>query len=457
MDQVARAAGIEQWPTRPSNPAMEVHLSDGRRVRRLTGPDRWEERRAQFGNEAQSFWEWQEKTADALWDFALRNPTWPPQTPSEAGALGAKTSSWLWEDWRNRLSPRLAADAFRSVGHHLKGQSPALRQFIDGQLLIAAQATSRSTNALYGASALDLPRRGVVHLEGGMGGIAKTLAEAVQANGGRVLYRQEVVRVRTENGKPAAVITKHGREYPADQVIFNLPPWNIARLLEDFEPRRLKNLPEKPVDGWGAFMVYLGVDSNLFSTQKTLHHQVIAGEELAEGRSIFISVSPSWDTNRAPNGRRAVTISTHTDLAEWWKLFEADKSAYDAKKSEYVEKMLRLAERVFPELRAAVDLVLPGTPVTFNRFTRRDFGWVGGFPQTNLFRAWGPRLSDGLWMVGDSIFPGQSTAAVALGGLRVADSVLQQMGMMPDPAPAGHSLAAPSQVIPRQTHSARRS
>jgi len=31
-----------------------------------------------------------------------------------------------------------------------------------------------------------------------------------------------------------------------------------------------------------------------------------------------------------------------------------------------------------------------------------------------------------LWMVGDSIFPGQSTAAVALGGLRVAQAVLSE-------------------------------
>jgi hypothetical protein len=77
-------------------------------------------------------------------------------------------------------------------------------------------------------------------------------------------------------------------------------------------------------------------------------------------------------------------------------------------------------------LRQAVNLVLPGTPVTFQRFTRRAWGWVGGFPQTNLFRAWGPRLAANLWLVGDSIFPGQSTAVVALGGLRVAGAVLTE-------------------------------
>ena len=67
---------------------------------------------------------------------------------------------------------------------------------------------------------------------------------------------------------------------------------------------------------------------------------------------------------------------------------------------------------------------MPGTPVTFQGFTRRAWGWVGGFPQTNLFRAWGPRLGRNLWMVGDSIFPGQSVTAVALGGVRVANDVL---------------------------------
>ncbi len=68
--------------------------------------------------------------------------------------------------------------------------------------------------------------------------------------------------------------------------------------------------------------------------------------------------------------------------------------------------------------------VLPGTPITFQRFTRRIAGWVGGFPQTNLFRCKAPALGNNTWMVGDSIFPGQSTAAVALGGLRVAKEIL---------------------------------
>jgi phytoene dehydrogenase-like protein len=94
----------------------------------------------------------------------------------------------------------------------------------------------------------------------------------------------------------------------------------------------------------------------------------------------------------------------------------------------YTDRLLAAAERVLPGLRQAARLILPGTPVTFARFTGRYRGWVGGFPQTSLWRAWPPRLAPGLWMVGDSIFPGQSTAAVALGGLRVAAAVARKLG-----------------------------
>ncbi len=88
-----------------------------------------------------------------------------------------------------------------------------------------------------------------------------------------------------------------------------------------------------------------------------------------------------------------------------------------------VERVLAAAEAALPGLAGAARLILPGTPVSFQRFTHRSRGWVGGFPQTNLFRAWGPRLGPQLWLVGDSIFPGQSVLATALGGIRVAEAI----------------------------------
>lgn len=427
MDLVAESAGINQWPANPSEPAMVVHMPDGVSIPRWTDERRYAEQRDAFGRAGEAFFRWQEQTADALWALALRNPAWPAQSPAQLIDLIAKGLGWLGKDPRKRLSPQLLADAFRPVASHLKDAPDALRLFIDAQLLISAQTTSEHAVALYGASALDLPRRGVVHLEGGMGAIAETLAQAVRQNGGRVLYRREATRIVLQNGRPTAVQTKRHGGFPADAVIANLPPWNIARLTGQDTPARLRGIGQQPSKGWGAFMVYVGLEDSALPENFPLHHQVILGRPLGEGRSVFLSLSPGWDRGRAPAGYRALTISTHTRLDPWNDLYRNDPSGYETSKQMYTQRILQAASRAIPGLQDAARLVLPGTPVTFERFTRRASGWVGGFPQVSLFQTWGPRLAPGLWMVGDSIFPGQSTAAVALGGLRVAQDVRRSL------------------------------
>lgn len=428
MDLVAQAVGITSWPAHASEPALTVHLPNGQAVTRWGDERRWHIYRTAFGDSALPFWQWQERTADALWELALRRPTWPPQTLPEAVRLLRTGFGWLAATPHRQRQPSLLADAFRPVAAHLHQMPDALRLFVDAQLLIAAQTTSPYANALYGASALDLPRRGVVHLTGGIGAIATTLAAAVRAHGGQVLYRQQVEKIIMTAGRPVAVRTKRGGEFPADLVVANVPPWNIAQLLGEDAPARLRSLPPQPNDGWGAFMLYVGLDETLLPADFPLHHQVVVREPLGEGNTAFLSLSPAWDKGRAPAGQRVLTISTHTALAPWWQLRQGDQAAYEVRKALYRDRLLAAAERVLPQLRAASTLILAGTPVTFQRFTRRAWGWVGGFPQTNLWRAWGPRLAPQLWMVGDSIFPGQSTAAVALGGLRVADSILADYG-----------------------------
>ncbi len=426
MDLVAAAVGISAWRAHAEQQVMIVHLPDGTRIELRGDQSRWQARRAAFGQASEPFFHWQERTADALWDLALKLPPWPPQSPAQWGQLIGTGLAWLAESPRQRLHPGMVADAVRSTGHHLTNMPETLRQYIDGQLLISAQTTSRQANALYAASALDLARRGVVHMQGGIGTISKQLAEAVQQHGGKVNYRQEVVRIVRKTGHTFDVRTKRGGNYPADLVIANLPAWDIASLLAGDIPKTIESHSKPPTTGWGAFTLYIGLDGSDLENHFPLHHQVIVREPLGEGNSIFLSLSPAWDRERAPQGQRALTISTHTDLSQWWNLFEKERAAYENLKASYTQRVLAAAEVAIPGLRHKASLILPGTPVTFQRFTRRSRGWVGGFPQTSLFTTSGPRLEKDLWMVGDSIFPGQSTAAVALGGLRVAQLILKE-------------------------------
>jgi len=423
MDFIAQRFNID-WDARPASAAMEVHLADGAQITRWSDPKHWQEERiSHFGESAEKFWQWQEKTADKLWQFTAQQPPWPPQNLPDFASLSFKSLQWLWEQNLSDYA-HLPADAFQTASKRLLYKNAKLRQYVDAQLLISAQTTSQQANALYSAAALDLARLGVAHLSGGMGSIAKKLAERLQNYGGKIYYRQQATQVHRKGRQLFEVHTKRGITFWAENIIFNLTPWNIQSLLGKAAPRKLHKLPNQPEDGWGAFMVYVGVPEEIIPKKLPLHQQIIDREPLGEGNSIFLSLSPAWDTGRAPQGHRAVTISTHTRLAPWWQLYNQNPKAYRERKEHFKERILALSERILPGLETKAALAMPGTPVTFERFTRRAWGWVGGFPQTSLFKGWGPRLAPGIWMVGDSIFPGQSVPAVALGGLRVAQSVL---------------------------------
>jgi C-3',4' desaturase CrtD len=413
------------WPVRPVEPAMQVHLPS-QVIMRWGDADRWRaERQRAFGSQAEKFWSMQERAADAVWDFSARVPAWPIASAHDVGHLIATL--------RPELIPigPLAFTSMRTWAKAAGARGSDLMAFLDGQLLIAAQGVAREINGLYGAVALDLYRRGVMHVEGGVGNIAETLASAVQSQGGQVLYRHEVTAIRrgevsspgARRPRPYKIETKRG-SFEADVVVANLTPWALVKLWGDEAPsslrQRVRNL--KPISS--AFMAYLGVDDAAIEDEID-HHQVIVDptKPLGEGNSVFVSISPRWD-RRAPQGQRAITISTHTRVAEWYALTE-NEQAFEERKQQYLERLIDAASIALPKLKQSIRLAMPGTPLTFERFTQRVNGMVGGFPQKSLWASWAPHASRdrGLWLVGDSVFPGQSTAGVTLGALRVAREI----------------------------------
>jgi hypothetical protein len=140
------------------------------------------------------------------------------------------------------------------------------------------------------------------------------------------------------------------------------------------------------------------LDGAIVARDFPFHHQVSLRRPLGEGNSVFVSLSPAWDGSRAPEGQCALTLSTHTGLDSCWQLFKSDRHTYEARKAALAEKVLAGAEVGMPGLRGAARLVMPCTPITFQHFTRRKWGWVGGFPQTGLlrsFKAWAHPLAGG--------------------------------------------------------------
>ena len=92
--------------------------------------------------------------------------------------------------------------------------------------------------------------------------------------------------------------------------------------------------------------------------------------------------------------------------------------------------MERTIQALAPELGIARrSLTLTASPRTFARFTGRPEGFVGGVPRRKGLQNYRDLLpaeaAPDLWLVGDSVFPGQSTLAVALGGIKAAERALR--------------------------------
>ncbi len=411
--RVAEALGLT-WPIHPVDPAWVVHLPDGRSVTQWADPQQWQAERQTAFPGTEPFWQTLEMLADISWDVSSRPFPWPPESLHDiytlARALRPKTV---------RALPYL----LRTIDSLASNDDPMFRAFLDAQLLISAQTTSREANALYGSAALDLPRRGVNHVQGGIGALADTLVSWIRQNGGEVLFRQQVTKIEMQNGRAAAVHTNKGLRLAADTILANLTPWALRELLGEHAPAKLAREVRQRESTWGAFTLYLGVAAAKLPQTSTGHHQIIVDEKrpLGEGNSVFVSMSDPTDTSRAPAGKRAITLSTHTEIAPWWQLRHGSQAAYHGRREAYAERLLSAAETALPGLRTAIELCLPGTPLTLEFYTRRPFGMVGGFPQKSILQARGPATGiENLWLVGDSIFPGQSTAGVTLGGMRVA-------------------------------------
>ncbi len=283
-----------------------------------------------------------------------------------------------------------------------------LRLWLDAACQITVQAAASEAEAPFALSAVDMFFKGAYHVRGGIGALATALVRAIRARGGDVQLATRVRRLERRAGG-WAVHTRRG-VVTAERVVANVLPQDLAGLADVRSPR-LDALGRRVRGGWGAAMLYLVVaDEGL---PRHAFHLQLVGESrrpLIEGNLVLCSVSDARE-ERSPPGTRTVTVSTHVPLPT------------DAAAVEAVQARMRrtVAERA-PELRVVRELT--ASPRTFQRFTRRHGGYVGGVPRRTGLGQYLDLLhrpvAPGLYLVGDTVFPGQSTLATAVGGQRVA-------------------------------------
>lgn len=419
---------VEPPRVSPLSPAYLVRMQEGDDVRvGGTREEFVEALRASFrecADAAAAFYVEAFKIADALERAARRFPALNTTTKLERLRLAASEP---------RLFPRILAAREETAAQHLSKTSARFRRFVDAQLQVYAQAASEECSYLYAAVALAQPFRGMHAIGGGAQALADTLAESVRRSGGLVRLDSTALRVALDaRGRAIGVDLISGERVEAARaVVSNLTVWDTyGKLLgADRTPSdvraQLKNLR-----GRGAYQIFLSLDEEA-ARRLPSEHVLALGRSVEdsafdhEGAPLMLGAAPAWDS-RAPEGRRAATLSTFTD-AEQWFTFHADESEHDERDQRTLESVWARLHASLQELGSGAEVVETSTPRTFYERTRRRLGMSGTTPRTP--RALLSNLQThkthvpNLYLTGDTIFPGNGLAPTTHSALIVANEI----------------------------------
>ncbi len=406
------------------NPAIRVHLKD-RIARVQTSKEAWfNELKAVFPGQdraKEKFWQETSEIAKTMYAVSKKFPVMPFRHLDDLLDTAKAAHPNLI-----KLLPRLRQTVASRLEHY-GIDDEVHNSFVDGQLLDAMQTDASACVATSGAFALDIYRYGCQYKIGGLASIAEDLAAYVVAQGGSVNYAHKVKAIHAQ-GNIKTVETNQG-EFDSHVVISSAPLSNTAQLLTETESK-LVDRAEAQAEMWGAFTMYLGIDERILPDDAQPYEQVTNLNVHDDTGNLLISTSPSWDQSRAPQGKRAITVSTHVNAKKWMQL-ASERGAYAEAKRVMEEQLLEQIERVFPKIKQGIEVQLSGSPRTFKRFTLRDGGTVGGFPQTLAaanFKAPSHRTDvAGLFLAGDTIFPGQGVLGTSVSGYNAARTAVRYL------------------------------
>jgi len=388
-----------------------------------------------------AFFAKQKQIADALWQLFDDDTLLPPLNLHSLARHALRSPAYL------PILPFLGKPLGAVLRDYGLADFAPLRLFLDGVCQITVQASAEEAEAPFAFSTLDYYFRGTAHVHGGVGVLAWEMARAVERLGGRLRFTDRVDRLERV-GDTWEIHSRKGL-VRARALCMNTLPGAAARLLGGActARERLQKQEGRVQEGWGAAMLYRVVPAGKIARPEAHHLELIADRTapFLEGNHVFCSVA-AGDEERAPNGARPVTISTHVPLPALRALAPEAQGAYiQAVQDRMRETLAALA----PELTEEV-LEMPGSPRTFARFTLRENGAVGGVPRraglANYEGLFDGMLAPNAWLVGDSVFPGQSTLATAVGGRRVAERIARAIpfkGASPGISGTSRSTAEP--------------
>lgn len=251
------------------------------------------------------------------------------------------------------------------------------------------------------------------HVKGGSQAISSALLESFMEAGGDIRFNCGAEKIFTENDCVTGVRTENGETFSCTSVISNTSPIHTFHELLDSEhaPQQAAEDMKSRRLGTSAFVLYLGLDCNPEDIGITAASNFIIDDRDEETAfKNMQSMTPPChtmltcynfeDPSFAPPGKTSLSLLC-LQYGQPWEAIPPEQ--YAPTKYAFAESLLDHADRVFPNIRAHIEEVEVGTPLTMMRYLNTPGGAIYGFAQNTqdgmLFR---DRLDaiKGLFMAG---------------------------------------------------------
>ncbi|MBD2463583.1 NAD(P)/FAD-dependent oxidoreductase [Oscillatoria sp. FACHB-1407] len=383
--------------------------------------------------------QWRGSTAVAEWQ-RLQQVMAPLKAASTAIPPIAVRSDW---GIFNTLSPFLL-NAFKQTGsifqltgpfsNLLEGvvHDPFIRNWMDLLCFLLSGLPANGTLAAEMAFMFaDWYRPDVVldYPKGGGAALVNALVRGLQRYGGQLRLNATVQQILIERQRTVGVQLKTGEQIRARHaVVSNASGWDTLKLIPEeirsVALQKRQNLPACP-----SFMhLHLGIDATGLPSDLECHYLIVNDWECgvdAPQNVVVVSIPSVLDPDLAPPGKHSIHAYTPaTEPYELWAGLNRNSDRYHQLKQERAEVLWKALERIIPDIRDRCEVTLVGTPLTHERFLRRDRGSYGPAIAAGegLFPGCKTPLKN-LLCCGDSTFPGIGVPAVAASGMIAANTL----------------------------------
>ncbi|MFT6856063.1 MAG: phytoene dehydrogenase-like protein [Cyclobacteriaceae bacterium] len=391
---------------------MQVHLANGKKLNRYEKIDDWiTEVSRHFGGNQKAFWHKCFEISQFVWQASTKYLHFPPSKISDLFQL-AKNAS-IKDLFYAKYALISTEDMLKKYGL----DDPEFRKFIDEQLLITAQNPANEVNFLFGAAALCYTNYGNYYMDGGLLNLINPLIDYVKAHNGEIFFREKVMMIKNESSH--FKITTSKNEFKAKKVISGIPFNQTSNLIESNQQEKMLSSEHL----YSAFQLGIGFKSTkIFDT---IHYQIHLRKPLpgCGAKSFFVSLNHPEDKSRSDiDGARVASVSTH--------ISDPENTVFDGQVVE--DAILEILEEKGFFKKSDILYKHHSTQKSWNKWTNRVYGSVGGYPQFMKIKPWQmieTRIQKGIYQCGDTSYPGQGIPGATLSGIIAAEKLKSDLNL----------------------------